>query len=120
MCALDTCILGYTPKILWEAIDEWTELAVENSRNKSYTKNIKQDLCKIYHRLRHAIYQRANLIQKLKRANLAEYKAELLEKYSDKSKQEELGDDMEDGEKEEEDIEEEEECKVEDVDSEDD
>ena len=96
MCVLDTCILGDTPKIFWEAIDKWTDTASENLRNKFYTKDIKQDLRMLYYRLRHAIYQRANLLQKLKRSNLTEYKVELKEEYTDQAEQEDLGDDLAD------------------------
>ena len=43
MCVLDTCILGYTPKIFWQSIDKWTGMASENSRNKSFIKDIKKN-----------------------------------------------------------------------------
>ena len=72
-------------------------MAAKNSKNKFIAKNLKNDIRKIYKRLRLALYERANLIQKLKRSNLAEYKDQLKEKYTDQAAQADLGDDMADG-----------------------
>merc|ERR1711983_485083 len=101
-------------------MDTWTDMAAEKSKNKAFTKNIKKDIRKIYLRLRHVIFQRANLIQKIKRSNLAEYKIELKEEFADQSEQDDLGDDMADGEEEEIDEEEGEEHNSKELEAEDD
>ena len=95
-------------------------MVAKKSNNKAVTKNIRQDIRKIYLRLRHAIFQRANLIQKIKRSNLAEYKIELKEEFTDQSEQDDLGDDMADGKEEENDEEEGEEHNSKDSEAEDD
>ena len=76
MCALDLCALGLTPLIQWESINSWVDLAEQNLHNSSAIKNGRKDLKRVYERLQLAVHQRANLIQKLNCANLAEYKVE--------------------------------------------
>ena len=69
-CALDTCGMGWTPLVFKKTFKEWLHVMKDATDNKKVIDQVKSDLMKQYSRLRLAIYLKANLLQKVTRAEL--------------------------------------------------
>ena len=83
-CALDTCIMGWTPLAFKRAIEDWLITIKENSEhnNKKMIKILTPNIMKRYTQVRLAIYMRAHLIQLIVRNTINTCKTTLTEKYS--------------------------------------
>ena len=79
-CILDTCIQGLTPRIYKKSIEEWVTILSKVTRNERASKDIKEELKKLYKEFRLAIYIRAFTLQRLSRQLLANRKKELANK----------------------------------------
>ena len=76
-CILDTYIQGWTPDIYRKSIKEWITVFSRATKNRTITKNIKEDITNLYKEIKQAIYIRAFTLKRLNRQIVADRKKQM-------------------------------------------